>query len=77
MGKPMTLEQARKMRDGVLKGDSAIAQAWKEILPDSRAVVEPQEASSEEVDDRGQTALDMKETGAHTLAFLRRVDEQF
>lgn len=31
MGK-MTLEQARKMRDGILKGDSAMSQAWKELL---------------------------------------------
>ncbi len=28
----MHIEQARKMRDGLLKGDSVMAQAWKELL---------------------------------------------
>ena len=28
----MTMKQARAMRDGVLKGDSSIAKAWKELL---------------------------------------------
>ena len=28
----MTMKQARAMRDGILKGDSAMAQAWKELL---------------------------------------------
>ena len=48
----MTLAQARKMRDGVLKGDSAIARAWKELLTGEAAASEvssrasPQAASS-------------------------------
>jgi len=28
----MTMKQARAMRDGTLKGDSAIARAWKELI---------------------------------------------
>ncbi len=77
-GKPMSIQQARKMRDGVLKGDSAIAQAWKELIDSGGSLVEPESADeASEVDDRGQTPLDMKNRGSHTLAYLRRVDEQF
>ncbi len=33
----MDLEHARKMRDGLLKGDSVMAQAWKELLSDDKS----------------------------------------
>ena len=29
----MHIDQARKMRDGLLKGDTVMARAWKELLP--------------------------------------------
>ena len=40
----MTLAQARKMRDGVLKGDSAIARAWKELITGEAAAPSDKEA---------------------------------
>ncbi len=75
-GKRMTMEQARKMRDGVLKGDSAIAAAWKELI-DSEPATGPADEASAQTDERGQVVLDMKDEGAHRLAFMRRTSEQF
>ena len=59
----MTLEQARKMRDGVLKGDSAIAQAWKELITG--------EAATPSAADTSSPAASPGERGAHTLASLK------
>ena len=61
----MTLAQARKMRDGVLKGDSAIARAWKELITGEAApevLTSPLEASP-------------GERGTHTLATLKAREE--
>ena len=52
----MTLEQARKMRDGVLKGDSAIARAWKELISGDVAPP-PQDSSPATSSDRGAATL--------------------
>lgn len=54
----MKLSQARKMRDGLLKGDSVMAQAWKELLDGSPGTDSP--------DERGE--IDPSERGAHTAA---------
>ncbi len=61
----MKLEQARKMRDGLLKGDSVMAQAWKELLdgrtdtgrPDVPA--QPQDIVNKDPDARGAKTADM------------------
>ncbi len=69
----MKLSQARKMRDGLLKGDSVMAQAWKELLdgrtgtntPDVPA--QPQDIVNEDPDARG----------AKTREMMRRQEEGF
>ncbi len=58
----MTLAQARKMVAGTLKGDSAMAQAMKELI------------TGEAVEDLGDTspqAASSEERGSHTLARMR------
>lgn len=54
----MTMKQARAMRDGTLKGDSAISRAWKELISGGVAseAAQPEGASSD------------NERGAHTIA---------
>ncbi len=47
--KPMSLKQARAMRDGILKGDSAMSQAWKEILGQVPEGSPPDASSWEEI----------------------------
>ncbi len=54
----MKLSQARKMRDGLLKGDSVMAQAWKELLDGRTGTDTPDE----------QGEIDPSEQGAHTVA---------
>lgn len=53
----MTLAQARKMRDGVLKGDSAIAQAWKELIS-GEAASEPATEAEADAEERGYATLE-------------------
>lgn len=60
----MKLSQARKMRDGLLKGDTVMAQAWKELISG--------EAAS---DVSAEPAASSDERGAHTLANLKEQAE--
>ena len=57
----MTLEQARKMRDGVLKGDSAIAKAWKELISGEPSAIpsdtSPQEGSPDTAKERREKGI--------------------
>ncbi len=47
------------MRDGLLKGDSVMAQAWKELLDGSPGTHTPDErAPSSDVDRRARKVLD-------------------
>ncbi len=64
----MTLAHARKMRDGVLKGDSVIAQAWKELISGEAATEAPSPASS---------ASPSGERGSHTAASLKAQAESW
>ena len=76
-GKPISIEQARKMRDGILKGDSAIAQAWKELIgsPES-SIPEEEAAPSSSAMDRWD--VDHSEDSAvKKQAELQRLDEAF
>ncbi len=81
-GKKLTLEQARKMRDGVLKGDSAIAQAWKELIggppfsggDDSPLEEEPAPSSSHETDRWDMVEND---SAVKKMDELQRLDEGF
>ena len=60
----MTMKQARAMRDGTLKGDSAIARAWKELITGEAAP-----------EDSTPSAASSEERGAHTLARLKAQEE--
>ncbi len=60
----MKLSQARKMRDGLLKGDSVMAQAWKELLDGSTGTDSPDEDVSSE------------ERGLRTLKRLRGMQDE-
>ncbi len=61
----MKLSQARKMRDGLLKGDSVMAQAWKELLDGRVGTDTPDEQP------------DSGERGAHTLASMKSRQESW
>lgn len=63
----MTLKQARAMRDGVLKGNSVMAKAWKELITGEAAVAPTSEASPSSPGDRG----------THTLASLKAQAESW
>ncbi len=63
----MHIEQARAMRDGLLKGDSVMAQAWKELLgqvPEGQA---PDESSWEEISKTEGTAKERLALGIPTI----------
>lgn len=61
----MTLKQARAMRDGILKGDSAMAVAWKELLGG-----EPLEQAAE------AAVASAGERGEKTLARMRAMQDE-
>ncbi len=68
MGK-MTLAQARKMVAGTMKGDSAMAQAMKELMTG--------EAVTEDLGDSSPAASpSSEERGAHTLARMRSQQDE-
>ncbi|MEE9198067.1 MAG: hypothetical protein V3U45_07965 [bacterium] len=56
----MTIEQARKMVAGTLKGDSAMAQAMKELISGEAAPPSPEDLPTASSD-----------RGVHTLARMR------
>ncbi len=57
----MKLSQARKMRDGLLKGDSVMAQAWKELLDGRTGTDSPDVQPEPSPDERGfHTAANWK-----------------
>ena len=62
----MTLEQARKMVAGTLKGDSAMSKAIQELITG--------EAASAEAD-TSLPAASSGERGSHTVASFRAHDE--
>ena len=53
----MTMKQARAMRDGVLKGDSAIAKAWQELITGEAASPSLEDTTSASPGDRGERTL--------------------
>ncbi len=65
----MKLEQARKMRDGLLKGDSVMAQAWKELLDGS--------TGTKPLDERAEEEAQSSDRGFKTAAAFRRRDGAF
>ena len=57
----MKLSQARKMRDGLLKGNSVMAQAWKELITGEAPSVTPTTSSPASPGERGiHTAASLK-----------------
>ncbi len=65
---PMKLEQARKMRDGLLKGNSVMAQAWKELITGAPAASPADEGGLRAAPSTG-------ERGAHTIASMKAKEE--
>ena len=63
----MTLEQARKMVAGTMKGDSAMKEAIKELITGEAVPIEASAASS--------PAASPGERGTHTLASLKAQQE--
>lgn len=69
----MTIAQARKMLEGTLKGDSAMAQAIKEKMGDVAMATEPGAAGA------GYKPADLVEgeRGTRTIRQLRNQEEAF
>jgi len=59
----MHIEQARKMRDGLLKGNSVMAQAWKELLDQVPEGTPPEGEFWEEISKTEGTERERKALG--------------
>jgi len=62
----MHIEQARKMRDGLLKGNSVMAQAWKELLGGIPSGEAPDGTDWEEIGKTEGTERERKALGIPT-----------
>ena len=66
---PMTIEQARKMVAGTLKGNSAMSKAIQELITGEAA---PPEAHTSPI-----SAASSGERGAHTIAKFKAIEDSW